>query len=744
MKINTQLKSVLLFIPLCINSFMCYNQENFLPENITVSFNGTFVTKNVNDEFKATSDNGLFKAKYDIGAVTDEQRELLNTKLYRDDRLLYSIENVQGSDLYISNAGYMAVLDMHLHFIQQVSIRFYDNTGKYIYSGSFEYASLFGFSPMGEKFVVGTDKELKIINLRTGRSNSVECCSKFAFSEDEQILATAKESRLIIYQQFQQVYKINTDFFYPRGIAVSSDKKQVFIIDKKNLKAFSLLDYKELFEKKLPENYSYRNLMPVLNAILAGVHYRNQGISSGILMVYNSNGDILNEKEIATKNYEVFPEMKSPQKSSAKYDQISWPFIPFDEVHKVWNHYEQHMGDGTGYWAYLHQGLDLEVPVGEPVYAVEEGYVKLVLTIGGASYWRLAISPDQVSGYSNGWLYAHLIESSIQVDVGDYVELHDYLGDIIYWSDDWGHIHFVNIHDQGTIWYYDDDEWGINFNPLLALNPITDAVAPVIENFSAGSKFGFCVNETSNYLDSDSLYADVDIIVKISDYHGDSEWEQPAFRTYYWLNSLPDNTLVFPKTLGQILNHTYEFYNSGSYEAYAPLIYKKDDLHPSPHWMNETRDYFQILTNNNGDSIAELSETNLAFPTTDYPDGNYRIFVEAWDEFGNMDYDSMDVNFDNFNTGFSDLSVENNKIFCFPNPAADFTTFVFDNEDELLSPVLISIYNNSMMLLQKYYYDSGDSSQSLLKIDLDGLTSGLYFYKIVKGKNEFAGKLIIR
>lgn len=744
MKINTHLKSVLLFILFFGNSLICYNQENYLPENITVSFNGTFVNKNVDDEFKAASENGFFKAKYDIGAVTDEHRELLNLKLYNDGRLLYSMERVPGSDLYISNSGYLAVLDMHLHFIQQVSIRFYNDAGKFVYSDSFEYASLFGFSPMGEKFVVGTDKELKIINLRTGKTNSLESCSKFTFSHDEQLLVTAKESLLTIYEQFQPVYKINTGFFYPRGIAVSADKKQVYIVDKKNLKAFSLSDYNELFGRILPENFSYRNLMAGSNAILAGVHYRYQGISRGILNVYDYQGNILCDKELATKKYEVFTETKSPQKSSSKYDQIPWPFFPFDEVHKVWNHYEQHMGDGTGYWAYLHQGLDLEVPIGEPVYAVEGGYVKLVLTIGGASYWRLAISPDQVSGYSDGWLYAHLIESSIQVDVGDYVQLHDYLGDIIYWSDDWGHIHFVNIHDQGTIWYYDDDEWGINFNPLLALDPITDAVAPIIENFSTGSKFGFCANETSNYLDSDSLYGDVDIILKVSDYHGDSEWEQPAFKTYYWLKSLPDDIIVFPKTLGQILNHTYEFYNSAGYEGYAPLLYKKDDLHPSPHWMNESRDYYQILTNNNGDSIAGLSETDLAFPTADYPDGSYRIYAEAWDEFGNMDYDSMDVNFDNFNTGLSNISFENDKIYCFPNPAADFTTFVFDPEDEFHSPVLLSVYNNSMRLVRKYQYNSSDRCNNLLKLNLEGLTGGLYFYKIVNGNSEFTGKLIIR
>ena len=173
----------------------------------------------------------------------------------------------------------------------------------------------------------------------------------------------------------------------------------------------------------------------------------------------------------------------------------------------------------------------------------------------------------------------------------------------------------------------------------------------MIENFSINSKFGFCTNETSVYLNPNDLHGDVDFIVKISDYHGSSEWEQPAFKTYYWLNKLPENINVFPKTLGQILNHSYTYYSGGYYEPYAPLMYKKDDAHPSPPWMNYDRDYWQILTNNNGDSIAEVSELQLAFPTADYPDGQYRLFVEAWDEFGNMDVDSMVVTFDNYLPG---------------------------------------------------------------------------------------------
>lgn len=288
---------------------------------------------------------------------------------------------------------------------------------------------------------------------------------------------------------------------YPRDVAFLSKTNTVAVIDKKNLKLYNLNSNQQIKNLKLEKHYSYRDLKVNNGQILAGVHFKNNGISKGILKVISADGSIIAEEELANKEFKTFEHLKKPAKqakSANSYEPIPWPFEPFNEIHKVWNHYEQHMGNGSGDWSYLHQGLDIEVPDNEPTYAVAEGYVKLVLTLGGDVYWRTAVSPEQVSGYSDGWLYAHLIESTIQVDVGDYVQLHDYLGDIINWSSDWGHIHFVEIHDQGEVWYYDDDEWGINFNPLLALVPEGDNVAPIIEDFSTSSKFGFCENETSN------------------------------------------------------------------------------------------------------------------------------------------------------------------------------------------------------------------------------------------------------
>ena len=740
MKNISALKGTLLFVVLLMTPTLLLTAQNSrLPKNLSLSFNGTFTNELTNFIDQKASDNGIYLAKYDVGEVTDENREIKNFRLYKNNTLLYSKKRIPGADFYISNAGFVAVMDHDMHFKQELSVHIFDPSGVEVLSETFRYASVFGFSPLGKQFVCGTDKFLEVINCETKQSYKATHASEFAFSENETLLAVAFENELHIYKNGAKIQTINTGFTYPRAITISGTSNFVSIIDKKNLQTWSLQNYQLIDHSVISGPLSYRDLRIINGKIMAGVHFRFQGVSKGLLYQYAETG-LEKTEEIAEKKFQTFDNNYKSSKNSLNYETIPWPFVPFNEVHKVWNHYEQHMGDGSGDWAYLHQGLDLETPIAEPTYAVQPGVVKLVLTLGGDIYWRLAVAPEQSSGYSDGWLYAHLIESSIQVDVGDEVELHDYLGDIIAWTSTWGHIHFVNIHDHGTVWYYDDDEWGINFNPLLALDPITDASAPVIDDFSGSSKFGFIANQTTAILDPTNLSGDVDIIARISDFYGTSEWEQPAFVTYYWLNKLPDNTTVFPKTLGQILNHIYPMYNSSFYESYASILYFKDNSHPSPPWMNFTRDYYQILTNNNGDSTIDLSEANLAFKTADFADGMYRLYVEAWDEFGNMAVDSQDIVFDNFNTGIILKETTINELICYPNPVKN-RIIISLPDDVNEEDVNVSVFNSQNERKLEMELNCEPSSRTL-NLDVQNLTPGMYFIKTSTNNAYFTARFI--
>jgi len=737
---NYILASTLFFVVcfLVSQNEIAAQKSDFLPDNLVQSFNGKFISAQEREVGTAISENGRYRISYDIGSATDEQRELKNLRFFTEDDLMYTLDQVPGSDVLVSNSGNVVVFDMKYHFKQEVIIHLFNGSGDKVLTKNFKYASLFDFSPGGNKFIVGTDKKLNIIDLETGRDDKVASCSQFAFTQNEEYLVTAFEGSLNLYYNYELVHEYKTGLFYPRAVIIDGESKSIGVIGKHQLKVYSMEIDELKFSRQIESPLSFRDLIMDKGNVVAGIHLKNDGISEGIIHVYNVTGNLIHEQVLSTKTYKTFEKQTEPLKSTSTIDPIPWPFDPFNEVHKVWNHYEQHMGDGSGDWSYLHQGLDLEVPIDEPTYAVEEGWVKLVLTIGGDAYWRVAISPEQVSGYSNGWLYAHIVESSIMVDVGDYVQLHDYLGDIIYWTSSWGHIHFVNIRDQGTIWYYNDDEWGINFNPLLALVPNTDNYAPVIENFSGSSKFGYCTNQTTSFQDPDNLHDEVDIIAKISDYHGDSEWEQPAYKTYYWIIKLPEYETVVPKTIGQILNHSYEMYNSTYYTQYAPLMYYKDFQHPSPPWMNFDRDYWQILTNNNGDSIVEPWETGLALNTAEFADGTYRIVVEAWDEFGNMAIDSQDVVFENFPVGLDDKKISNAEISVFPNPCDEKLTL---NTGKY--PVTsITILNNEMKEVQTITNPDDFIFGDNYLLNLEALPKGIYYLKLIVNNQLILKKVV--
>jgi hypothetical protein len=737
------LARLLLSAVLLTSSLLVSSQERILlPAGKKLSFNGMFVA-NIPEGYRQVSDNGVFRTQYEIGKVGDEIRELRYFSLFENGRLCFTMTDLPGSDVMVSNSGIVVVFDTRFHFRNELTLHFYTNDGKPLDSRTFSYASLFGFSPQGGFFGVGTGENFVVIDLQAGKTHELDRCSRFSFSEDETLLATAIEGIVNVYKDFELVNQFNTDFFYPRGLAVSTKGEMISASDKHELITFNPRDNTIIYQHQLPENESFRDLVFSGTDLMAGIHRKEPGLSQGFLQTFDKNGQPYGLKTQSEKSFRYFDSCDQKGKDTNVYDSIPWPFIPFNEMHTVWNYYEQHMGNGVDTWSYLHQGLDLITPIDEPTYAVQAGWVKCVLTLGGDAYWRVAISPEQEEGYSDGWLYAHLVQGSIQVEVGDYVEVHDYLGDIIYWSDDWGHIHFVEIRDQGLIWYYDDDEWGINFNPLLALTPNDDTIAPVIENFSMFSKFGFLTHgSNSDFQAPNSLSGNIDIIAKISDFHHESPWELPAFETFYQFKKASDGSVAFPRTLGRKLNHTYNQYSSSFYQDYAPLIYFKDENHLPPAWMSESRDYFQVLTRNNGDTLISLEEINLYFATTDFYDDHYWLVVEAWDEAGNMSVDSQLVYFNNgIINNIHNPSIASPFIHSYPNPASHelFIRFFVDDvksftDLRIISPLSLHSERLAIADLQPGWNN--------LSVDLQNYIPGVYFFSF-DGQYNYSGKFVV-
>lgn len=648
----------------------------------TVFPNGVFSTEQ-NRTFnfdRRISENGRFICTFKVGVGGPETRELKTFNLYEDGTLLFTLNEVPGSDISISNAGNVIVYDHKPAKEASLTIHCYSKNGKKIFSRGFTSASLFGFSPQGTMFGVGSKKGLEVISLSNGRITTYRKGWKFDISLDETLVAIAYENGITVYSNGKVISEIITGMTYTRKMRISPDNNRIAVIDKRNLHIYSSLDGKQTFSDALTGTSSFRDLRLDNNTVWAGIYCKEKEFSKGIIKTYNLSNNSVTKVVKAVESrirsgldINKFRKKYGSQKRDSRYPPIPWPFSPQDEVHELWNAYEGLNTPSDGYidsdYPYLHQGIDMECPRNTRTYAVMDGIVKMVLTVGGDIYWRCAHAEEQVSGYSDGWMYAHVIESSFQIDVGDTVEVGDYIGQIIYWSTQVdGHLHFARIRDHGIVWSYDDDEVGITYNPEISLTPNLDSTPPVIvDAINNKSKFAYySKNDTdslatsSDYYYPDSarggLQGDADIIVELYDYIVHDNFTQPAYSLYYWIKGIDPNNcwsnynkLIVDTTLAQIRNHSYSFYLASKYKPYAAVLYKYDKVFSPGGWFNRTRNYAHVLTNNNGDSLITAGEKDSCLHTDDYYDGWYRVYVKAYDCKGNFVVDSEDVYFNNDN-----------------------------------------------------------------------------------------------
>ena len=727
-----------------------------MEEELTTSINGT-ITRIEPSDYTVVSTNGLFGCNYKIGDVTDEQRKLYGFEFYKKENLLFTLAEIPGSDIEISNSGFIVFYDHSEHFKGKLKLHFFNLHGQPVLLHETESAALFGFSKEGNKFGVRNPDGLKVIDLTTTEVTEYDKCYRFEIIENPNRVLLSVHDGLLLYEGEELLIKIKSGIEFPRKVALSSDGSLIGVIDKRNLLIFSVEDKSLIFTDILSGELSFRDLSFIKGKLIAGIHKKNDTESSGLLRIYEliekKVNDYPGEKRELKK-----PEPFKPEKKEGRIiEPIPWPFVPFDSTHKVWNYHEQHMGLG-GSLSYLHQGLDIITPIAEPTYAVKPGIVKCVLTLGGDIYWRLAVADSQTNDRTTGWLYAHLIENSIQFDVGDTVNVHDYLGDIIQWSEDWGHIHFVEINDTGLVWEYYDDEWGINFNPLLALTPVHDTIPPRIDEIFPNSRFALCKNETNQYLNPDSVSGEIDIIVKVVDYIGNSDWQQPAYETFFWIKRISDGEIIQQRKMGHILNHAYDMYNTNYYTPYAKVIYQLDETLSATTWMSKERNFFHSLTNSNGDSIVTLDEKGLGFKTQNYPDGFYRVFVEVFDLNGNSALDSMDVNFKNGISGINDsedwIPTEFTLYQNYPNPFNPVTTIKYSIPTSPPTPLLSKERGRGEVVTLKVFDMLGREVSVLVNEekrpgfyevmwDASNNSSGIYFYQLRIGNQISIKKMIL-
>ena len=104
-----------------------------------------------------------------------------------------------------------------------------------------------------------------------------------------------KKNGINIYDNGTFTKHIPQDLTFIRKVKISSVDDIVAVINKRNLIAYNLSDGSKLFSKQLSGDLSYRDIKIIDGKIVAGIHKKNSGESTGLLRVYNLSGNLMNE-----------------------------------------------------------------------------------------------------------------------------------------------------------------------------------------------------------------------------------------------------------------------------------------------------------------------------------------------------------------------------------------------------------------------------------------------------------------
>jgi hypothetical protein len=326
--------------------------------------------------------------------------------------------------------------------------------------------------------------------------------------------------------------------------------------------------------------------------------------------------------------------------------RMPWPHPPQDSVHPLgnsWGVFQDYGGT-----PYCHNGADIMVPALWPATACKAGYVKAIFLGGSPMYNGVVVGDSANAAFCEGYMYYHIDNSTIVVQVGDTIQVGDTLGLIATWSvARFHHNHFSKNHNSGTVW----PSYGTFFrNPLTEMGPNNDSNMPVFLNAVTGQRFAVCRDNSSFYLNPDSVYGNVDLIARLEDKVNHRVWKVAIYKTTYSIRDTAGSHVV-PETRSFEMIDSIESYVAGQ----CRTVYKDDaTCNSNCGYDSLARRFYYIFTNTDGDSLIEYSDSLQSWQTGLVPDGPYWVKVTASDEYGNTAIDSMLVRVKNHPTGVTE------------------------------------------------------------------------------------------
>jgi len=360
---------------------------------------------------------------------------------------------------------------------------------------------------------------------------------------------------------------------------------------------------------------------------------------------------------------------------------LPWPLSPESPSHGV-SYFYGNQQDMTfpdfSIKHCFHVGMDIPGAEAQIVYAVESGYVKAKFTIFGAdTHWRIVIADSAGTGECDGWLYAHIMQASIPVSVGDYVNAGDPIGVLVSWpSGEPIHLHLSRVRFAGDSAAWANGFWDYKWiaNPLLFLAGAGDTISPSMGDALYNGLFAICANETDSYFDvGDDISGDVDIVGCAYDYCASGKDTTNPYKIEYRIEG--DSSI--PWTTSFDFGGSIDSYN-GEVDELSHVVYKYDNTCNSTTYPGHN--YYFILTNTDGDAILEVDDKNYSWQTPYFHNGEYKILARASDFDGNSYMDSMTVTVRNIHSltgtvGLEGMSsnLQGTKITVLPDNLTGFT-----------------------------------------------------------------------
>jgi hypothetical protein len=380
---------------------------------------------------------------------------------------------------------------------------------------------------------------------------------------------------------------------------------------------------------------------------------------------------------------------------------------------------------------YPHPGVDLLGTYLQNTHSVKSGYVKAILTTSGQYHWRIAISNNNTSSYSQGYLYAHLEQSTIPYIVGDSVNMGDVIGQLVNFPvTGFVHCHFARIGCTGTTW---SGNWRTYDNPLSYMTNFFDTIPPTFENTINNDVFAFR-DLSGNYLSFDSLYGNVRVISKVHD-RINSSWNCDVHNLRYSVSPLSQPLTMLLDSLAFNYHYHNDFYYAGpTYLTLLKTVYSRDFTCFSTANYN-VRDFYHIVTSSDGNDTITGNDSLQVFNTLNLANGFYIFRVVATDPAGNTSRDSMVIKIVNPVSGINEEQL--NEVIIFPNSFSNFTTIQTKRN---LQNATLSVFNTYGELVSRL----SELNSNIVVFERNELSGGLYFLQLEQNNETlFNGKVLI-